>query len=156
MSTLLLGGVSALAEEDFLYAGQFQGEASRVLEATGLASAGRTAESVLSEFQRGGFFLTHFLACPLEPSGPNQPSCEELLAQRMPGIATRIRRSLKPKRVVLISGLLATFVTQLSTAELGCPLVLDGTKPFELDGENSAGAIHRLRDAITSAASSGN
>lgn len=156
MSTLLLGAVSPVAEEDFLYAGQFQGEASRVLEAAGIAPTGKTAESALSEFQRGGFFLTHLLECPIEASGNSQASREELLTRRVASIATRIRRSLKPKRVALISGLLAPLVSRLSTAELGCPVVLDGTKPFGLDPENSAEAIQRLRDALTATAAAGN
>lgn len=156
MSTLLLGGVSPLAEEEFLYACQFQGEARCVLEATGTAAAGKTAENVLSEFQRGGFFLTHLLECPLETSGNNQTSLEKLLVLRVPAIATRIRRSLKPKRVVLISSLLAPLMQRLSATELGCPVILDGTKPFQMDGEGSADSSRRLRDALTSTAAAGN
>ena len=148
IGALLLGGVSPLAEEDFLYAGKFKGEAGRLPEAVGISPAGKSAETVLSEFQRGGFFLTHVLECPLETSEAGKSSCESLLGQRVSQVLTRIRRSLKPKRVVLISDLLAPLVARLSSAELGCPLILDNGKPFGLDSLDSSGAVEHLRQAL--------
>src|ERR1700676_3429070 len=148
IAALLLGGVSPLAEEDFLYAGKFQGEAGRLLEAVGISPAGRSPETVLSEFQRGGFFLTHMLECPLENSEAGGSSCESLLAQRLSQVLTRIRRSLKPKRVVLISDLLEALGARLSTAELGCPVILDNGKPFGLDSSDFSGAVEHLRQAL--------
>ncbi|MGC2816192.1 MAG: hypothetical protein WA207_12385 [Candidatus Acidiferrum sp.] len=155
IGTLLLGAVSPIADDEFLYAGQFRGEAGRVLEAAGIAAAGKPAESVLSEFQRAGFFLTHLLECPLEAGGSGQPSCQMLMVARLSAIAARIRRSLKPKRVALISGQLAPMVAQFASAGFGCPLLLDGTNPFGLDAANSSGAIHKLRVALGSAAAAG-
>ncbi|MGB2589775.1 MAG: hypothetical protein WAJ96_03935 [Candidatus Acidiferrum sp.] len=155
IGTLLLVAVSPIADDEFLYAGQFRGEAGRVLEAAGIASAGKPAESVLSEFQRGGFFLAHLLECPLEAGGNGQHTCEMLMTQRLSAVAARIRRSLKPKRVALISGQLAPVVAQLANAGLGCPLLLDGENPFALDAANSSGAIHKLREALGSAAAAG-
>ena len=70
------------------------------------------------------------------------------IAARIPEVVTRIRRSLKPKRVVLFSQELETVAAQLSGAELGCPLVLDGAKPFSLGERDSGGPQNRLRDAL--------
>ena len=83
IGTLLLGGISPVDDEEFLYAGKFEGEASRVLEAVGISPAGKPPEAVLSEFQRGGFFLTHILECPLELGTNGRPCREELLVQRV-------------------------------------------------------------------------
>jgi len=61
---------------------------------------------------------------------------------------TRIRRSLKPKRVVLISGLLTPLAARLSNVELGCPVILDDGKPFGLDSSDLSGASQNLRQAL--------
>ena len=148
IGALLLGSVSPLAEEDFLYSGKFQGEAGRLLEAVGISSPGKSPETVLSEFQRGGFFLTHVLECPLETSEAEQPSYQSLLAERVSQVLTRIRRSLKPKRVVLISDSLTPLAARLSSAELGCPVILDNGKPFGLDSCDFSGAAVHLRQAL--------
>ncbi len=152
IGTLLLGGVSPLAEEDFLYAGKFQGEAGRLLEAVGISTEGKSAETVLSEFQRGGFLLTHVLECPLEAGTAADSSCEALLARRVSTVATRIRRSLKPKRVILISGLLAPLAAKLSNAELGCPVIQYDGKPFALDSIDFRAEVQHLRRALGLAA----
>ena len=148
IGALLLGSVSPLAEEDFLYRGKLQWEAGRLLEAVGISTPGKSPESVLSEFQRGGFFLAHVLECPLETSEAEQASYESLLAERVSPVLTRIRRSLKPKRVVLISDSLAPLAAILSSAELGCPVILDNGKPFGLDSSDFSGAALHLRQAL--------
>jgi hypothetical protein len=152
IGALLLGAVSPFVEEDFLYAGKFKGEAGRLLEAIGISPAGKSHELVLSEFQRGGFFLTHVLECPLQTSESEKHSCESLLAQRISQVLTRIRRSLKPKRVVLISELLVPLAARLLSAELGCPVVLDNGKPFGLDSSDFSGAAQHLRHFLGLAA----
>src|ERR1700688_3058321 len=81
ISGLLLGGVSPLAEEDFLYAGKFSGEAGRLLEAVGISTAGKSSDAVLSEFQRGGCLVTHVLECPLEAGQAGESACEALLTR---------------------------------------------------------------------------
>ncbi len=148
MATLLLGGFSPLADADFLYSGKFEGEAARLLDAVGISSAGKPPETVLSEFQRGGFFLTHVLECPLESGQGGPLVCESLLAKRIASVLTRIRRSLKPKRVILISGSLAPLSNSLSSAELGCAVILDGSQPFGLDSSDVAQAVKQLRSAL--------
>ncbi|MHB8606693.1 MAG: hypothetical protein ACYDCG_00120 [Candidatus Acidiferrales bacterium] len=136
-----------------MYAGKFEGEAGRLLEAVGISPAGKPAEIVLSEFQRGGFFLTHMLECPLETERTGQPSSELLLVQRISAVMARIRRSLKPKRVVLISELLAPLLSRLTMAEIGCPVVLDDGKPFGMDSSDFSEAAQRLHEALTVVAS---
>ncbi len=152
IGTLLLAGVSPQADEDFLYAAQFKGEAGRLLEAVGICTTSKSAEVVLSEFQRGGFLLTHLLECPLETGQGEQQPLEDLFLKRLPQVVTRIRRSLKPKRVVLISESLAPVVARLSDAELGCPLILDDGKPFALDAVDASRVMHHLRQALGMAA----
>lgn len=152
IGTLFLGGVAPEADEDFLYAGKFAGEAGQLLAAIGISMAGKPPEVVLGEFQRGGFFFTHVLECPLEASLSGQPSCDSLLLQRVTTVMTRIRRSLKPKRVALSSELLAPLASRLSSAELNCTVILDGGKPFNLNTSDFAIAAQHLRDALTAAA----
>ncbi len=71
IGTLLLGAVAPRNDSEFIYcpAGKWNGEAQLLLSAAGLVLDGKSAESVLAEFQRGGFFVTHVLECPLEGGG---------------------------------------------------------------------------------------
>ena len=130
IGALLLGGISPLSDADFLYSGKFEGESGRILEAVGIIPAGRSAESVLSEFQRGGYFLAHVLECPLEDGERKESSCERLLAGRLSSVLARIRRSLEPKKVILVSGKLEPVIGGLIKADLECSGVLDGETPF--------------------------
>src|SRR6266850_418529 len=68
IQTLFLGSASPQRQEEFLYSltGEFQGEAAALLEASGVSTAGKTADVVHAEFQRAGFFLAHVLECPVE------------------------------------------------------------------------------------------
>ncbi|HEY6386820.1 MAG TPA: hypothetical protein VIX91_14165 [Candidatus Acidoferrum sp.] len=109
---------------------------------------GKPADTVLSEFQRGGFFLTHILECPLESGQAGPLVCESLLGKRVSSVMTRIRRSLKPKRVFLISESLGLLSAGLSGAELGCPVILDGGQPFALDSSSFSEAAQHLRAAL--------
>ncbi len=150
INTLLLGAFSPQEEKEFLYApgGEFRGEAALLLDALGISSAGKTAEMVHAEFQRGGFFLTHVLECPLDTNAGQEAEAAALLTERLHLVATRIRRSLKPKRVVLISGALRPILEKILALELGCPVVLDDGKLFEFDGPVPETAVARLREAL--------
>ncbi len=148
IGTLLLAGFSPLADEEFLYSGVFAGEAGRLLSALKIEQSGKASESVLAEFQRAGYFLTHVLECPLETENLEPSSSKELLAGRLDSAVTRIRRSLKPKRVVLISNLLAPLLARFKAAKLNCPLILDSGEPFGLDSAESGRAASRLSDAL--------
>jgi len=152
--TLLLGAFSPLRDEDFLYAsggedgGEFRGEAAQILDAVGISTAGKTRDAVHAEFQRGGFFLTHVLECPLDGDPANGKAAAVLLARRLQTVATRIRRSLKPKRVMAITEELTPVVDDILALDLGCPVLLDGGKPFRLDDRGGERTAERLREAL--------
>ena len=153
IATLLLGAASPEADAEFLYAPEmkFQGESKAVLEAVGVHADGKPVEDALTEFQRGGFFLAHVIECAVEAGGRDPDTTTKLLEQRLPFAIARIRRSLKPKRVALISSALDPLIRQIESANLGCPLVLDRGKAFALDTEPQAAKL-RLREALTVAA----
>jgi hypothetical protein len=152
--TLFLGSASPQKLEEFVYSpnGEFQGEARTLLEAAGVSTSGKTAEAVHAEFQRAGFFLTHILECPIENESVPTSALSLLMEQRLTAVAVRIRRSLKPKRVVLISRALETILEKIAALQLGCQLVLDDGKPFALDGSEAQKAVANLRGAVSASA----
>ena len=152
--TLFLGSASPRKQEEFLYSpnGEFQGEAATVLEAAGVSISGKMAEAVHAEFQRAGSFLTHVLECPIESESAATTALPSLMEQQLTAVAIRIRRSLKPKRVVLISRTLETVLEKFVALPLGCPLVLDDGKPFALDGSDTQKAVASLRGAVGASA----
>ena len=154
IGTLLLGATAPKYDADFIYTptGDRRGEAKNVLSAAGLASEGKPAETLLAEFQRAGFFLTHVLECPSEDGAVE--STQQLVATRFPAVLARIRRSLKPKKLVPISRVLEPFLSVLNPSELPCVILMDGVKPFALDEEPSLEAGKRLRAALTAPATS--
>jgi hypothetical protein len=119
-----------------------------LLDVAGISAAGKTTDAVHAEFQRGGFFLTHVLECAFEMEARDDSKRLGLLEHRLPTVGKRIRRSLKPKRVALISGALEPIAEKIAAMELGCPVILDQGKPFALDGSNAAKAAKRLREAL--------
>ena len=153
--TLFLGGVSPRKDEEFLYSpnGEFQGEAAALLEVAGVSTADKKADAAHAEFQRAGFFLTHILECPVESESATTTALPSLMEQRLAAVAVRVRRSLKPKRVVLISRELETILEKIAALQLGCPLVLDDGKPFVLDGSDTQKAVANLRGAVGASAS---
>jgi hypothetical protein len=71
-------------------------------------------------------------------------------------IFTRIRRSLKPKRLAFISSVLTRMVEQFASAQLGSELVLDDGRAFALDDSNPAevtATIARFQDVLAVPAS---
>jgi hypothetical protein len=150
IATLLLGAVAPQDDAEFLYspAGQWEGEAKILLAAAGMTVVGKSAEAALAEFQRGGFFLAHVLECPLDDGAGGNP--QQLLANRLPAVLTRIRRSLKPKRLVPISPALEQFLPVLKSGELTCAIVLDQEKPFTLQADTENESAKRLREAFAS------
>jgi hypothetical protein len=68
IGALLLGAAAPQNDLEFIYSpsGQWNGQAQVLLAAAGITSDGKPPETVLAEFQRGGFFVTHVLECPLE------------------------------------------------------------------------------------------
>ena len=118
------------------------------LEVAGISSAGKRADVVQAEFQRAGYFLTYVLECAFETEARGDSKRLSLLERRLPVVATRLRRSLRPKRVVLISQALESVTGKIATMEMGCPIVLDEGKPFALDGLNAGEAAKRMREVI--------
>jgi hypothetical protein len=157
--TLLLGAFSPVRAEDFLYAGggeygaEFRGEAAQLLDAVGISTAGKTRDAVHAEFQRAGFFLTHVLECPLESAGTLQADAPAAMKKRLAAVATRIRRSLKPKRVMAVTEELAAVLDDILALDLGCPVLLDQGKPFRLESRAGENGMARLREAIAISAS---
>ncbi len=87
-------------------------------------SDGKPAEVALAEFQRAGCLLIYVVECAGESTDNGKPSVTDLIERRMPSVITRIRRSLKPKRVVIIDEALERFVPGLA-ANLQCPVLIE-------------------------------
>ena len=153
INTLFLGAFSPQNEKDFLYApgGEFQGEAALLLEAVGISTTGKAAEAVHTEFQRAGFFLAHVLECPLEDVNGLPSEAQRALKARLPAMATRIRRSLKPKRVMAVTEALTPVVEDVLMLDLGSPLLLDNGKPFRLGNFAEAAGIEKFREVLAGA-----
>jgi hypothetical protein len=121
IQTLLLVGMAPQQNQEFLYApeGAIEGEAWRIFEAVQIATEGKPREAALGEFQKLGLMLTHLLECPLSGRVSSEETNAALRAH-LPAAIARIRRSLKPKRVFLLSGELQVVAEELRQAELGC------------------------------------
>jgi hypothetical protein len=153
ISTLFLGAYSPRDEKAFLYApgGEFQGEASLLLDAVGISPAGKGADAVHTEFQRAGFFLTHVLECPIESEASRDTNLQAALKSRMAAVATRIRRSLKPKRVMAITEALTPVLEDMLMLDLGSTLLLDNGKPFQLVNSAGENGMKRFREVLAGA-----
>ena len=127
IQTLLLGGISPRDDDEFLYnpSASIKGEARVVLDAVQISSEGKPREAVLAEFQKLGLMLTHVLECPVDDITDSR----EVIEKHLLAVVARIRRSLKPKRVLLLSADLEHLADQLRRTDLGCPILpaSDGT-----------------------------
>ena len=150
IGTLLLGAVAPQNDSEFVYssAANWNGEAQVLLAAAGLTASGKSPDAVLADFQRGGFFVTHVLECPVEKA--EFGSLNQRIADRLPAVLARIRRSLKPKRLVPISLALEPFLPALNSGELPCAILLDQGKPFALDVDTANESVKRLQEAMAS------
>ena len=123
VQAVLLAGASPKTDSEFLYAptSQFRGEAGNVLRAAQISTEGKSPESIQNEFQKLGLLLAHVLECPLDAS-ISENEKQVLIGKQLPVTIARIRRSLKPKRVVLLSADLQAYADRLRQSELGCPV----------------------------------
>jgi len=123
IQALLLGGISPLRNDEFLYNpdGRFEGEARNLLSAIQITTEGKSPESVLNEFQKLGLMLVHVLECPLS-AGVSPFEARPLMENQLASTVIRIRRSLKPKRVLLFSPEIQQVADKLRQTDLGCPL----------------------------------
>ena len=149
IQTLLLGYVSPVNDSDFLYspAGRFEGEAQKLLEAVQLSREGKSADTVLSEFQKRGLMLTHLLECPVEP-GLSDSQASQVLEAHLPRTIARLRRSFKPRRIILISADLLQVLGALQNAALGCPVFLASSSPFFFEGGPGVIDFNSARQAM--------
>lgn len=129
VQALFLGAMSPIEDRDHLYSTveTFQGEGAEVVRALGVEQAGRSVAETLAGLQRMGFLLTHVLECPVTGAKAQR----EALQKRLPATLARIRRSYKPKRVVLVGAELADCVTQITAANLDATILLRRGRPFE-------------------------
>ena len=120
MQALLLAGSAPESDDEFLYSPQsrFTGLASQILAGLSLPTEGKSPEEVLAELQKRGLHLVYALECPLEP-GSDPALTRDLLARHLPQTIARIRRSLKPKRILVLSPEMQPFLPQLSESTLG-------------------------------------
>ena len=151
IQSLLVSGISPHGDDEFLYnpRANFQGEARNILDAAAVSSEGKSPESVISEFQKRGLMLIHILECPLS-SGTSPFEARPLLEKQLAATATRIRRSLKPKRVLLISAALASLIDKLLETDLGCPVFPASKEPFLRSSTASEAERQAFRAALVS------
>ena len=124
IQALLLAASAPESDSEFLYSPEapFTGLAGDLLSALSISTAGKSNEEVLSDFQKRGLFLVYLLECPVA-AGNRPAEAIDLLDRHLPQAIARIRRSLKPKRALVLSQDLQPFLRQLSEAALGCPVV---------------------------------
>ncbi len=131
VQALFLGAASPANAEDYLYSARdaFRGEGAILLRALRIEETGRSPEATLADFQRRGYLLAHLLDCgdALGSAGARR----EALERRIPATLTRIRRSFKAKRVILLGRELAEFVPQFLAGNLDAALILRDGRPFE-------------------------
>jgi hypothetical protein len=148
INTVLLGAVAPLGEADFFYSpeGAVAGEAALLAQVAGFEHLEQPKEQLQSAFQRAGFFATHVLECPLEEGSAF--ALEDLLTKRLPATLVRIRRSLRPRRVAVISRFLDPFVARLIAELPGCKIVAEAGRGFALDAAYGLAAAAALRSAL--------
>jgi hypothetical protein len=124
IQALLLSGITPKHDAEFLYSPSFTftGEGGEILQALQMGTEGKSAETVQTELQKLGVMLTHVLECPLNEDVSGSKA-QALLEKQLPATIARIRRSLKPKRVLLLSADLLPRAAQFHQADLGCPVL---------------------------------
>jgi len=123
VQALLLSSSAPENDTEFLYGPEvpFAGHAGQILDALVIPMEGKSPEEVLGEFQKRGLVLASLLECPFETAA-DALARQEILKLHLAHAVARIRRSFKPKRVLVISPELQPFLTQLTESTLGCPV----------------------------------
>lgn len=149
IQTLLLGGIPSQRDDEFLYSPQpsIAGEAQTILQAVQISTEGKSKETLLTEFQKQGLMLTHVLECPLDTHACASES-HNLIQDHLPAAVTRIRRSLKPKRVLLLSAHLQRSADQLHQMNLGCPVFPSPTGTYLSSAITGATELEAFRMAL--------
>ena len=121
---------------------------------TTASPAERTVEAIHSKFQAAGFFLAHILECPVEPhtsaaaDANARANASTLLREHLPSVASRIRRSLKPKRVMLVTEIPQEVVQDVLALDLGCEVILNDGRAFDVAASVNEAEIGRFRTAL--------
>ena len=149
IQTLLLGGIPSQRDDEFLYSPQpaIAGEAQTILQAVQISTEGKSKETLLAEFQKQGLMLTHVLECPLDSHACASES-HNLIQDHLPAAVTRIRRSLKPRRVLLLSAHLQRSADQLHQMNLGCPVFPSPTGTYLSSAITGATELEAFRMAL--------
>jgi hypothetical protein len=152
IQALLLGGVPPREDAEFLYAPgeEFRGEGEHLARTVGISLDGKAPHDIYAEFQAAGLFLTHILECPLEDGQEKAGDSARILREHLPAVASRIRRSLKPKRVILVTEMPLEVVQDILALDLGCEVLLNDGKPFALAPSVKETEIARFRAVLAS------
>jgi hypothetical protein len=146
VQALLLTATAPESDHEFLYSpkGRFAGIAGRILAALSIPTEGQPTDEVLTEVQKRGVVATQVLECPVE--GPaNERALQELLMRHLPSALARVRRSLKPKRVLILSSELQGFLSQFNEARVGGPVFYT---PFSHTQAAQTQEIAAFREAL--------
>jgi len=149
IQTVLLGATAPERDSEFFYSPieAFEGEASRYVEIAALENAELSKEQRQQMFQRAGLFGMHVLECPAKES--DTAALSGLLATRLPYAITRLRRSVRPKRLALVSSHLDPFVKRLIEELPDCNVITNGGRAFSFDKGESTAAVAALRQALS-------
>jgi hypothetical protein len=149
IQALLLAAIVPSEDSDFLYSptSRFGGEARTLLKALAVTTEGKSPEAVLAEFQKLGLMLTYVLECPLD-EGISASHSKALLEKQLPSALARIRRSLKPKRVLLLSRDLLPHADKFHLASLPCPVLPSPSGVFLTSWSPSEAELLAFRAAL--------
>jgi hypothetical protein len=150
IQTLLLGGIVPSQQSSYLYAEseQFSGEAAQLLQALEISTESKDRDTVLSEVQKRGLLLIHVLECPLE--GRLSPAeVQALLERQLLATLVRVRRSLKPKRVLLFTKELGMVAGKVTEDALERPVLTDNGKVFDLNEGTETSRFRAFRQALS-------
>ena len=156
IQVLLLTASAPEADSDFLYSPKsgFTGQAGVVLSAVGISKAGKSSEEVLADFQKRGLVLGSLLECPIE-AGAESGEVRTLLEHHLPQSIARIRRSLKPKRILIIAPELQPLLPQLTESALGCPIFFTPLSTFHGETASNSQEISTFRAALSASTGQG-
>jgi len=151
INTLVLGAFSPHDEKDFCMrrAGSFAGKRRCCWMRWESPPQEKTAEGGACGVSTGGILSDARAGVPVwTGDAGTEATAAALLMKRLQPVATRIRRSLKPKRVMAITEELTPVVRDVLALDLGCPVVLDHGKPFRLESGAGKNGAMRLREAL--------
>ncbi len=101
-----------------------------------VSTASTPKEAVLSEFQRGGFFLAYAIECPV----PNERELDQVIRRFAPTVVRRIQSSYRPKHIVLIGSAVARLIPLFDPAGLRDKLILSSEGSAFRYGQRTGGS----------------